>query len=72
LMRLPNYGITRGAAADIIVLDARDEVETIAALPDPIKGYKRGQPTFVRETARLLAPSHLKQAALRRGSSSFG
>ena len=72
LMRLPNYGIAKGAAADLIVLDARDEVDAIAALPDPIKGYKRGQPTFVRETARLLAPSSVKQAALRKGSFSFG
>lgn len=69
LMRLSNYGSVTGSFADLIVLDARDEAEAIAALPDPVRGYKRGQPTFVREPARLLLPTNVKQAAPWKGTS---
>jgi len=54
LMRLPDYGIALGAAADLVVFDAEEEVEAFGGLALPLMGFKRGRKTFVRPEARLL------------------
>jgi cytosine deaminase len=46
LMNLPDYGIAVGAPADIVVLDATDPAMAIAALAQPLFGFKRGRATF--------------------------
>jgi cytosine/creatinine deaminase len=46
LMNLPAYGIAVGAPADIVVLDAADPAAAIAALAQPMFGFKRGRATF--------------------------
>lgn len=54
LMRLPDYGITVGATADLVVLDAEEEIEAFGGLALPLMGFKRGRKTFVRPGAVLL------------------
>ena len=46
LMNLPDYGIAVGAPADIVVLDAAEPAMAIAALAQPLFGFKRGRATF--------------------------
>jgi cytosine deaminase len=46
LMNLTDYGIAIGAPADIVVLDAADPAMAIAALAQPLFGFKRGRATF--------------------------
>jgi cytosine/creatinine deaminase len=46
LMNLPDYGIALGAPADIVVLDATEPAMAIAALAQPLFGFKRGRATF--------------------------
>ncbi len=46
LMNLSDYGIAVGAPADIVVLDAIDGAAAIAALAQPMFGFKRGRATF--------------------------
>jgi cytosine/creatinine deaminase len=53
LMRLQEYGIEIGKAADLVVLDCPDPETAIAQLAVPLYGFKRGRQTFTRERAVL-------------------
>ncbi|MFQ5930955.1 MAG: amidohydrolase family protein [Nitrospiraceae bacterium] len=53
LMRLENYGITVGNAADIVVLDCESPEVAIQELAVPLRGFKNGRPTFTRKPAEL-------------------
>ena len=56
LMRLEDYGIEVGSAADFVVHDCEDPATAVAELVPPAMGFKRGRQTFTRETAILHRP----------------
>jgi len=56
LLRLDNYGIGEGNAADLVVLDCADPATAVAELVQPLFGFKRGRLTFSHEAARLNRP----------------
>ena len=56
LLRLDDYGLKVGAAADLVCLDARSPAEAIASLAEPLWGLKRGRRSFTRERTRLHPP----------------
>ena len=56
LLRLDDYGLKVGRAADLVCLDARSPAEAISTLAQPLWGLKRGRRSFTRERARLHAP----------------
>ncbi len=56
LLRLADYGVHEGAAADLVVLDASDRASAIAELAIPLMGFKRGRQTFERQPPTLLRP----------------
>ena len=56
LMRLTDYGITVGAAADLVVLDCESAAQAVAKLAPALCGWKRGRRTFDRAMPRLFAP----------------
>src|SRR5215468_1659768 len=53
LMRLQEYGVEIGKAADLVVLGCPDPETAIAELATPLYGFKRGRQTFTRERAVL-------------------
>lgn len=53
LMRIEDYGIAPGHAADLIVLDATDEDEAFGSIAPAQMGFKNGRKTFERQ-ARIL------------------
>ncbi len=55
-MRVNDYGIALGNAADLVVHDCTDPVTAVAELVPPIYGFKRGRRTFTREPASLHRP----------------
>ena len=56
LMRLQEYGVEIGKAADLVVLDCPDPETAIAELATSLYGFKRGRQTFTRERAVLHRP----------------
>ncbi len=56
LLRLDDYGLAPGMAADVVVLDCKTTAQAVAELAPPLRGYKRGRQTFERPAARLLRP----------------
>lgn len=56
LMRLPDYGVAAGKAADLVVLDCASPEQGVAELAQPLYGFKRGRPTFTRRPAELHRP----------------
>ncbi|GAC1347948.1 MAG: amidohydrolase family protein [Acetobacteraceae bacterium] len=56
LLRLGDYGVREGAAADLVVLDCADAAQAVAELAPPLFGIKRGRKSFVRPLAGLLPP----------------
>lgn len=62
LMRLHDYGIAAGNAADLVVLDCATPEAAVAELATPLYGFKRGRMTFSREPAQLHRPSTHRQA----------
>ena len=56
LMRVSDYGVALGNAADLVVHDCTDPVTAVAELVPPIYGFKRGRRTFTREPASLHRP----------------
>lgn len=56
LMRLDDYGIAVGAAADLVLLDAPSLDEAFASLAQPLLGFKRGRLSFERPRATLHRP----------------
>lgn len=56
LMRLSDYGIALGKPADLIVLDAETAETALAALSEPVMGFKNGRRSFSRPAATLHRP----------------
>ena len=56
LLRLDDYGLAPGMAADVVVLDCTTTAQAVAELAPPLRGYKRGRQTFERPAGRLLRP----------------
>lgn len=56
LMRLDDYGVRVGAAADLVALDAETADEAFACLAAPVFGVKRGRLSFERPAPVLHAP----------------
>jgi cytosine deaminase len=56
LMRLGDYGLRIGAAADLVVMDAESGEAAFAAIAQPIWGLKRGRLSFDRPAAKLRRP----------------
>ena len=63
MLRLPDYGLTPGCLADFVVFDAPSAAAVVAQLSAPLMGFKAGQQTFERSSARLLrvSPSEAAQ-----------
>lgn len=57
LMRIPDYGLEVGKAADLVVLDCTDRATAVAELIQPLWGFKRGRRTFTRQPAELHRPN---------------
>ena len=57
LMRLPDYGIEVGQAADLAVLDCDSRAAAVSEVVSPIMGFKSGRRTFNRPPATLEQPS---------------
>ena len=57
LMRLDDYGLAVGKAADLVILDCTDRATAIAELAQPLWGFKRGRMTFSRQPAELNRPN---------------
>lgn len=56
ILRLDDYGVEVGKAADLVVIDSADPGAAVAELAAPLFGFKRGRMTFRRHPAELLAP----------------
>jgi len=56
LMRLGNYGIEVGKAADLVVWDEKLPSDIIAKCALPLAGFKRGRRIFSRELPMLHRP----------------
>jgi len=56
LMRLPDYGVEVGKAADFVVLDCTAPEQGVAELAAPLYGFKRGRMTFTRRAPELHRP----------------
>jgi cytosine deaminase len=56
LMRLDDYGIAVGKAADLVIWDETRPADVIAKSALPLAGYKRGRRLFTRELPRLERP----------------
>jgi cytosine/creatinine deaminase len=57
IMRLPDYGLAVGNAADFVVLDAREPEMAVAEVVPVLYAFKRGRMTMSRQPARLHPPS---------------
>ena len=53
LMRLPDYGIEVGQAADLAILDCDSRAAAVSEVVSPIMGFKAGRRTFDRPPATL-------------------
>lgn len=56
LLNLTDYGIAKGAPADLVVIDAMDPTMAVAELAQPMYGFKRGKPVFTHALPELHAP----------------
>jgi cytosine/creatinine deaminase len=56
LMRLDDYGIRIGGAADLVCIDARNPAEAVSTLAQPLWGLKRGRMSFSRARPQLYRP----------------
>jgi cytosine deaminase len=57
LMRLDDYGVEVGKAADLVVLDASEPEMAVAELAPVLYAFKRGCKTVSRERPVLHRPS---------------
>lgn len=57
IMRKADYGIAAGNPADLVVWNAKSPAEVIAAVAQPVMGFKRGRRVFTREMPVLHRPS---------------
>ena len=53
LMRIPDYGLDVGCAADLVVLDCANPAAAVAEVVSPVMGFKAGRRTFTRPSASL-------------------
>ncbi len=58
LMRLPDYGIEVGQAADLVVLECESRAAAVSEVVSPIMGFKAGRRTFSRPSAIVERPGH--------------
>jgi len=56
LLRLDDYGIETGNAADLVVHGCGDPATAVAELVPPVAAFKRGRRTFTRQPAALHRP----------------
>ena len=56
VMRLPDYGIEPGKAADLIVWGEERTCDVIAKCALPLAGFKRGRQLFARELPSVRRP----------------
>ena len=56
LVRLADYGVAVGCAADLVVLDCASAHQGVAELAIPLFGFKRGRMTFSRKRPELYRP----------------
>jgi cytosine/creatinine deaminase len=56
LMRLKNYGVEVGKAADLLVFDCEDATMAVAENISPMYGFKRGRQTFTRRPVEIHRP----------------
>jgi cytosine/creatinine deaminase len=56
MIRLADYGLAVGKAADLVVLDAIEPEMAIAEIVPVLYAFKRGRMTVSREPARLNRP----------------
>jgi cytosine deaminase len=56
LINASDYDIAVGNPADLVVLDAPDGAAAVAEIAQPLKGWKRGRPTFSRPCPVLHRP----------------
>ena len=56
LMRLADYGIAVGNAADLVVWVEKSPADVIAKCALPLAGFKRGRQLFARELPTLIQP----------------
>ena len=57
LMRKDDYGIAVGGPADLVVLDAPDEIMALRTVAPVLGAWKRGRRTVTREPVRLHKPA---------------
>jgi cytosine deaminase len=55
-LKLPDYGIAVGAAADLVVLNVPDRAHAVMEIARPVMGFKRGRLTFRRDEPELRRP----------------
>ena len=56
LLRLDDYGVAVGKAADLAVIEATERETAVAELAPVLYGFKRGHQTFTRAPAELHRP----------------
>lgn len=56
MLRLDDYGVEPGNAADIVVLDCTTADQAVAELAVPLFGFKRGRQTFTRRPVEIHRP----------------
>ena len=57
LMGITDYGLSPGNRADLVVLDADQEMEAFGGLAQPLMGFKAGRRSFIRPAAQLVRPA---------------
>ena len=58
LMRLPNYGIEAGQAADLVALDCESRAAAVSEVVSPMMAFKAGRRTFSRPAPVMDRPEH--------------
>ena len=58
LMRLPNYGIEVGQAADLVALDCESRAAAVSEVVSPMMAFKAGRRTFSRPAPAMDRPEH--------------
>jgi cytosine deaminase len=53
MVRLPDYGLTVGSAADLVALDATEPATAVAEVVPVLYAFKRGRMTMSQQPARL-------------------
>jgi cytosine/creatinine deaminase len=56
IMRLADYGLAVGNAADFVVLDAVEPEMAVAEIVPVLYAFKRGRMTVLRSSAKLITP----------------